>query len=121
MGASRVGREERLGHGDVLTTMRKYGHLFEGVQQRLAVDLDAAHAGPPPPAQRRVAWSRSTRTTSNELTRTRPMAACPVDGTESDLTLGAESTGFARVGNRARVHASGASASDPPPGTGGRA
>jgi integrase len=44
MGASALVVQERLGHGDVLTTMRKYGHLFEGVQQRLAVDLDAAHA-----------------------------------------------------------------------------
>jgi integrase len=44
MGASALVVKERLGHGDVLTTMRKYGHLFEGVQRRLATDLNAAHA-----------------------------------------------------------------------------
>jgi len=43
MGASPLVVKERLGHGDVLTTMRKYGHLFEGVQQRLATDLNLVH------------------------------------------------------------------------------
>jgi integrase len=43
MGASALVVKERLGHGDVLTTMRNYGHLFEGVQQRLATDLNVAH------------------------------------------------------------------------------
>jgi len=43
MGASTLVVKERLGHGDVLTTMRNYGHLFEGVQQQLANELDVAH------------------------------------------------------------------------------
>jgi hypothetical protein len=33
----------RLGHADVLTTFRRYGHLFEGVQERLAAELEEAH------------------------------------------------------------------------------
>jgi integrase len=43
MGASPLAVKERLGHADVLTTFRRYGHMFEGVQQRLAAELDEAH------------------------------------------------------------------------------
>lgn len=35
--------KERLGHADVLTTFRKYGHLFQGVQERLTAQLEEAH------------------------------------------------------------------------------
>jgi integrase len=40
MGASPLAIKERLGHADVLTTFRKYGHLFTGVQERLAAELE---------------------------------------------------------------------------------
>src|SRR4051794_19405408 len=43
MGASPLAVKERLGHADILTTFRRYGHLFQGVQERLAADLDVAH------------------------------------------------------------------------------
>ena len=43
MGASPLAIKERLGHADVLTTFRKYGHLFQGVQERLTAQLEEAH------------------------------------------------------------------------------
>lgn len=43
LGANPLAVKERLGHTDILTTFRRYGHLFEGVQQQLADDLDIAH------------------------------------------------------------------------------
>ncbi len=43
MGASPLAIKERLGHTDVLTTFRRYGHLFQGVQERLAAELEEAH------------------------------------------------------------------------------
>jgi hypothetical protein len=43
MGASPLAIKERLGHADVLTAFRKYGHLFQGVQQRLTAQLEEAH------------------------------------------------------------------------------
>lgn len=43
MGASPLAVKERLGHGDILTTFRRYGHLFAGVQDRLAAELEEAH------------------------------------------------------------------------------
>jgi len=35
--------KERLGHADVLTTFRKYGHLFQGVQEGLTAQLEELH------------------------------------------------------------------------------
>jgi integrase len=43
MGASPLAIKERLGHADVLTTFRRYGHLFQGVQERLTAQLEEAH------------------------------------------------------------------------------
>ena len=43
MGASPLAIKERLGHADVLTTFRKYGHLFQGVQERLTAQLEEPH------------------------------------------------------------------------------
>ena len=43
MGVSPLAIKERLGHADVLTTFRKYGHLFKGVQERLTVQLEETH------------------------------------------------------------------------------
>lgn len=43
MGVSPLAIKERLGHADVLTTFRRYGHLFEGVQDRLTAQLEEAH------------------------------------------------------------------------------
>jgi len=43
MGASPLAIKERLGHADILTTFRKYGHLFQGVQERLTAQLEEAH------------------------------------------------------------------------------
>ncbi len=43
LGASPLAIKERLGHADVLTTFRKYGHLFQGVQERLTAQLEEAH------------------------------------------------------------------------------
>jgi len=43
MAASPLAIKERLGHTDVLTTFRRYGHLFQGVQERLAVELEELH------------------------------------------------------------------------------
>lgn len=43
MGASPLAVKERLGHADILTTFRRYGHLFAGVQERLAQELEEAH------------------------------------------------------------------------------
>jgi integrase len=43
MGVSPLAVKERLGHADILTTFRRYGHLFAGVQERLAGDLDELH------------------------------------------------------------------------------
>jgi integrase len=43
MGASPLAIKERLGHADVLTTFRKYGHLFQGVQEGLTAQLEELH------------------------------------------------------------------------------
>lgn len=43
MGVSPLAIKERLGHADVLTTFRKYGHLFKGVQERLTAQLEETH------------------------------------------------------------------------------
>jgi hypothetical protein len=43
MGVSPLAIKERLGHADVLTTFRKYGHLFNGVQERLTAQLEETH------------------------------------------------------------------------------
>jgi integrase len=43
MGVSPLAIKERLGHADVLTTFRRYGHLFQGVQDRLTAQLEEAH------------------------------------------------------------------------------
>lgn len=42
MGASPLAVQERLGHTDIVTTLRVYGHLFQGVQEKLAGQLDEA-------------------------------------------------------------------------------
>lgn len=39
-GASPLAVAQRMGHTDVATTLRHYGHLFEGVQERLTEQLD---------------------------------------------------------------------------------
>ncbi len=44
MGASPLAVKERLGHADILTTFRRYGHLFKGVQEKLALELEDKHA-----------------------------------------------------------------------------
>jgi integrase len=43
MGASAVAVQERLGHADIATTLRNYGHVFPGTGERLAAQLDARH------------------------------------------------------------------------------
>lgn len=43
MGASPLAIKEQLGHADVLTTFRKYGHLFKGVQHRLTAQFEETH------------------------------------------------------------------------------
>jgi integrase len=43
MGASALAVKERLGHTDISTTLRNYGHLFPGTGERLAAELDARH------------------------------------------------------------------------------
>ncbi len=43
MGASPLAVQQRLGHADILTTFRRYGHLFKGVQETLAGELESKH------------------------------------------------------------------------------
>jgi hypothetical protein len=40
LGANVLAVAQRMGHSDPAVTLREYGHLFEGVQERLSEQLD---------------------------------------------------------------------------------
>jgi integrase len=50
LGANPLEVAQRMGHTDPTVTLRVYGHLFDGAQERLTEKLDAHRAATPPPS-----------------------------------------------------------------------
>jgi hypothetical protein len=50
--------QTRLGHGSIAVTMDRYGHLMDGLDNQIALHLDARARSAAPPAQPRPSRHR---------------------------------------------------------------